>query len=225
MTSPDWLVNDPQRPAKAAWTPRPMMEPLSALTSEDVSYFSRQYQLDRSVSEAFIMRVEGRYALPLYGPDHIRRGWQLRRPWDGAPMWQTMTYTPAIKADTYMDRPGSPHSHYWGDGFYDLDAGLARPLVLVEDPLSAIKLVGEGYDSVALLGTPVNPDMVRVAELASRANLWDRETILALDADATDKAFAFVRQYGSAFRNIRIAILEQDLKDTDRADFPEVLGA
>jgi len=99
----------------------------------------------------------------------------------------------------------------------------ADSLIVVEDQLSAIKLYSHGFSAVALLGVPGDGNIGadRVRELAS----WSRgEVIIALDADATDKAFEFARRWGMAFRKLRVAILERDLKDEPAANFGEVLG-
>jgi len=193
------------------------------LRIEDYDFFYSRFQIPTwaLATGGMIQRSPlGHYLLSIYGPNGLKRGVVARIPWKGAPLWNGIP--PGPKADTFRSAWGPVQSHYRGSH----EVG---PLVLVEDQLSAIKLEAHGYDSVALLGTPA--DVVgtyggsdRVAEIATRARTHD-EVIVALDADATTEAFLFVRKWGSAFRQIRVAILSKDLKDTPPEQFEEVLGA
>jgi hypothetical protein len=110
--------------------------------------------------------------------------------------------------------------------FYSHVYNLATdPLVLVEDQLSAIKLFSTGkYNACALLGVP-NDGSIGVDRVREISKIPCSEVIVALDADATENAFQFVRKYGMAFKKIRVAILSKDIKDTQKAIFQEVLGA
>lgn len=193
------------------------------LREEDREFFADRYELNEPFGLTGLIQrsVSGRYLLPIWDTKGLIRGIVARIPWEGAPQW---TSEPAIgtKAITYRHLWGPVQSHYAGS--YDGSGSL----VLVEDQLSAIKLASRGWDSVALLGTPA--DVVgtyggsdRVAEIATRARTHD-EVIIALDADATDASFRFVRKWGSAFRQIRIAILSRDIKDTPANQLAEVLG-
>lgn len=224
-----------KRPMSRVWTPsagtapgpetklRPYTGVMLPLRKEDSEFFRRRYEIPiwAAVAVGNIQRAgDGLYLLPIYSPSRARRGVVARVPWPGAPLWATWPDGP--KARTYRSMWGPVQSHYPGSSS---DEG---PLVVVEDQLSAIKLASQGYDSVALLGTPA--DVVgtyggsdRVAELATRARTHD-EVIIALDEDATEAAFVFVRKWGSAFRRIRVAILSKDLKDTPANEFEEVLG-
>lgn len=190
------------------------------LRQEDLSYFKERFEIDPHEIRARIARgSEGRYLLFILDPKGSSRGVVARTPWANAPFW-TAFPPEGPKAITYRSSWGPVQSHY---GVH------MGPLVVVEDQISAIKLASHGYGSVALLGTPA--DVVgtyggsdRVAELASRARTHD-EVIVALDSDATDAAFMFVRKWGSAFRRIRVAILSRDIKDTPSGELEEVLGA
>lgn len=207
---------------------RNCVEALSYLDAVDVGYFDSRYQIPPDVSRRYIRvaREAGRYALPIYGPDNAQRGVVLRCPWPGAPR-QAVKNIP--KADTYKYSLEPLQSHYWTSywGEAERDRGWI-PLVIVEDQLSAIKLAAYGYDSVAFLGVPDTrangySGADRVMEIARRAK--DGPVIIALDSDATEAAFLFVRKWGHAFKSIRVAILSMDLKDTLAADFAQVLGA
>lgn len=198
---------------------RPYTGEILPLRDEDLAYFADKYELNIPLRAAGRIKRsgDGRYVLPIFDPRGQERGVVIRQPWPGAPLKYHGT---GPKADTYRSAPGPVQSHY-GTSWRGV-------LVLVEDQLSAIKLAAYGYDSVALLGTPADKigtygGQDRVAEINKRARTHD-EVIVALDSDATDAAFQFVRKWGSAFRRIRVAILERDLKDTPAGEFAEVLG-
>lgn len=226
MSSPPWepTAPDKQRFQNMAkpWEPRPVREPVGPLSRASEAFFETRYEIPLVTAQRAIAEApqSGRYVLSIRGPNGALRGHQLRKPWAGAPLIEAFVdgYKPGMpKADTFMTLREPVQSHY--SGF-----NRAGALVLVEDQLSAIKLSVAGYDAVALMGTPDNPDMVRIAELSARAALHEGETVIALDNDATAKAFAFARQYGSAFRALRVAILFADIKDTKLDDIPGVLG-
>lgn len=194
------------------------------LTYEDRAYFLAKYEIDIHPCSVNINRSEdGRYVLPIWSANFVRRGVILRRGWAGSPLETSDTAFP--KADTYRYEAGPLQSFYQGCNPWDVGHGC---LVLVEDQLSGIKLEKHGYDAVALLGTPTDrlasySGSDRVAEIVQAAG--DREVIVALDSDATEEAFKFARKWRSAFKRLRVAILSADLKDTKAADFARVLGA
>lgn len=84
---------------------------------------------------------------------------------------------------------------------------------LVEDQISALKLHHiASIRACALLGTSLNA--VSVAEIQRNA----RHVTIALDADATAKAFLLARKWGSAFKSCNVQILTQDIKDMSFKD-------
>lgn len=88
---------------------------------------------------------------------------------------------------------------------------------LVEDQISALKLHEvSGLRAVALLGTGLN--MQVVAEIQKHA----KHVTIALDADATAKAFILARQWGSAFKSCRVQILTKDIKDMSIKDIQDM---
>lgn len=205
-----------ERTAKAASQMTPYTGPILPLTEEDWDFFFRVYELPADYALRYIRRaVEPRYILPIYAPNGDVRGHVAREGWPGSPI--RADRPPAYKkALTYMCMPNAPVQSF----YYRPDC---RPLVLVEDQLSAIKLFSAGYNAVALLGVP-NDGSIGVDRVREISKLPCSEVIIALDADATENAFQFVRKYGMAFKKIRVAILEKDIKDTKKAMFQEVLG-
>lgn len=202
---------------------RPFMADLLPVTVEDAQWLdARGFG---TYAQDWIQRAPGFscYALPIYAPDGCVRGHVIRRPWDRSPLWYEGGAAPwAKKADTYKADPAAPLQSW-----YVRNPEL--PLVLVEDQLSAIKVASQGdiADAMAFLGVPRGGNcangFARVREI-TREVAKRPEVVVALDADATADAFAFVRNWGAAFPSIRVAILEQDLKDTEPRDFRRVLG-
>lgn len=191
------------------------------LTEQHLKFFQDRYEIGPVTSLQFIQHNYYRYLLPLIGPNELHRGIVSRQPWIGSPISGRLPSPGIPKAITYMSALGPVQSLY----LHTHDGLLARELVLVEDQLSAIKLYQEGFNAVALLGVPNggNIGMDRVRELAQ---IPASEVIVALDEDATENAFEFVRKWGLAFKSrVRVAILDRDIKDTPLRHIPGVLGS
>lgn len=211
------------------WTPqahkvveaRPYTGRSVALDAADLAFFQDKYGLEHDTATRFISvdPDSNRYILPFYSPTWSTRGHILRIPWAGAPRAPVGDH---MKASTFKISPAEPLLAWYRAGYR---ARSDKEAVLVEDQLSAIKLLQHDIVAIACLGKPVSTKYSadgngRVQELARHApNL-----IVALDADATADAFMFVRQWGPAFRSIRVAILSRDLKDERAVDFGRILG-
>jgi DNA primase len=111
-----------------------------------------------------------------------------------------------------MKTTGEPLSFYPGK-----DTAINR-WIIVEDQISAIKLSAYGYNAVALLGTHLNMSKVREIQRVAK------EVVIALDADATNKAFKMAKEFGLAFDRVKVAIMKQDAKDTSAGEFLEIFG-
>lgn len=84
----------------------------------------------------------------------------------------------------------------------------ADTIWIVEDVVSAAKLWGFApVRAVALLGTHMTQDAA--AEIQRHA----QHVVIALDADATGKAFLMARRWGAAFKSCQVQILTHDIKD------------
>lgn len=89
---------------------------------------------------------------------------------------------------------------------------------LVEDQISALRLHHvASIRAVALLGTSLNTQSV--AEIQRNA----RHVTIALDADATAKAFLLARKWGSAFKSCNVQILTRDFKDMSSQEIREMM--
>lgn len=195
--------------------------PVLPLTLDDFRYFDTRYELGATDVAGKIYRsFDGRYILPIFwrGED---RGYVLRKPWEGAPVEQpwkgkkadvylhdSETTQQALYYDLELDTPGNP-SHY----------AYIRRVVIVEDQLSAMKAAKQNLLGVALLGSTLNLEKVREIQ-----RLRPDEVIFALDTDATSLSFKYAREFGTAFKQSRVAILDRDLKDTKLADIPAALS-
>jgi hypothetical protein len=198
---------DNQRPGRGALEirpsrARPYTGDMQLVDDTDLNWFSRRFHAPKSAFE-HIRKSDGRYFLPILGPEGTRRGWVSRRPWDGSPLFEYMTGETASnvapKSLTYMDNEEPVQDwHNMGDG----------PIVLVEDQISALRVVWDTYlSAVAILGTDVNQE--KVAELQR----YTTRILIALDGDATGNAFSIARKWGQAFNSCRIIILDKDIKD------------
>lgn len=204
-----------QQSAKATQDLNPYEGDIENLTDEDVVFFRERYELP--TAEMWISRNSSRYVLPIYDMHGASRGYVARQGWPDSPL---AGKSAGQKAYTFMHVRGPVQS------FYRNIANAIGVLVLVEDQLSAIKCAYAGFDSCALLGMPVAAigsysGADRIREIAS---LRPTEVVVAMDADATDKAFQFARNWGQAFHKCRVAILDRDLKDEKLDDIREVLG-
>jgi hypothetical protein len=78
------------------------------------------------------------------------------------------------------------------------------PLVLVEDSISAIK-VSRQFPCISLLGSHITLERLEPCLETGRY------IVIALDPDATMKAFKFQKQFG-LLGDIRVAVLDRDFK-------------
>ena len=89
---------------------------------------------------------------------------------------------------------------------------------LVEDWLSAEKLwETSSVRAVALLGTSLNAPAV--AEIQAHAN----HCVIALDSDATTKAFMLARRWGAAFSSCMVQVLTRDIKDMPAEEIQQMV--
>jgi len=207
------------RPPNNEITLNPYTGRLDPLEPADFRFFEEKYGI--ITPERFIFRGnDSRYALPILSPlGVLARGHVLRMPWPGSPLEGTGDWRGKRKALTYRADRAPLQAFYRGHG----PGSTPKPLVIVEDQLSAIKLAECGLHAMALLGTPNKGEigMDRLSELSRIASV---EQIVALDADATEQAFEFARKWGTAFKRLRVAILARDLKDTPKGAIFGVLG-
>lgn len=107
--------------------------------------------------------------------------------------------------------------HYFYAGFHafhyppprqpaNLETKNRSPYILVEDPISAVRVSAYGR-GVALLGTHLKPE--HVTALAQQT----KYIVMALDPDANAKALQWKRKYGMFFDTFDVRFLSSDPKD------------
>lgn len=155
---------------------------------------------------------QGRYLLPIYGPNGKIRGEVLRWPWIGAEYASggaLSSVVPYSKSLTFRELTSSTLLSWYKTE--------TKGVMLVEDQMSAIKLASEGISAAALLGTTLSQD--KIMELQRHTNT----IALALDKDATSLAFKLARKWQHAFLQFKVVILEKDIKDMPRKDLRGLL--
>jgi hypothetical protein len=185
----------------------PYTGPIRGLDTAEREWMKRRYGIDlRGVGST----EDGRYVLPIWDDQSNERGVVLRIPHVGSPLRGTRDYGGIPKTLTYRSAEGPVQSWYRCTA-----PGADREVaVLVEDQISAMKVrLYAGVTAVALLGTELTQD--KVAELQRNV----KRIVIALDADATSKAFEHARRWGKAFEACRVLILEKDIKDAQSGEF------
>jgi len=135
-----------------------------------------------------------RYLVPILAPSGSERGVMEM-------LLGSNKYRKIWKAKAEPMISWTPEADYY-DGVY-----------LVEDQISALKLHHvASIRAIALLGISLNAESV--AEIQRNA----RHVTIALDADATAKAFLLARKWGSAFKSCEVCVLTQDIKDMSFKD-------
>jgi DNA primase len=147
----------------------------------------------------------GAYMFPVMGPRGVERGVVLRY-YDGR----------TNKAISYKDDPAAP----W-IGWYVKPKPWKQAydrIVLVEDPVSALKL-SRFVTTVCLLGTALNE--IEAAEIAA---LRPHGVTIALDEDATNTAYRLKQTYALLFDQCDVVQLRRDVKDMSVRDIRQLFG-
>lgn len=190
----------------------PYLGPLEPLPGRVLRMFRRKFDLTAAelASAGFKWAPEDdRVYMPVYGPQGQKRGGQLR------------SYNERVRTKVLarQEKPAPWQAWYkLGTGRSD---GLVEPrtLVVVEDQVSALK-VSRHFNSVAFLGTKITPD--RIQEIAA---IGARDVVVALDADAQDKAIDIINENMLLFERIHVAFLGKDFKDVPDAEIIERVKA
>lgn len=141
----------------------------------------------------------GRVAMSIRSPKYMHRGWVLR----------DLRGVAKTKALTYIDEGEVPISWY--------RTTKDAPCVIVEDIPSAVRVSMCGVNAVALLGTHVN--LEKAQEIAAYAT----RIVIALDQDATQKAFQIARKYGLLWDDVQVLPLDRDCKDQSQEELKRTL--
>lgn len=181
-------------------------EPLDEAAAQ---YMRSRFELFRLPHDYVGQNTYGKYVFALKGPIGQHRGYQVRNVTWGD------THTGGYpKSSTFMVSPNDPVQAFYSATAYTS----TTPIVIVEDPVSALKVIQAGLNAVALLGVVLTMDKVREI-----ANLR-RPVIFAYDKDATEDSFRHLKEWGSAFTKASIKMLETDIKDMPRDEVGELFG-
>jgi hypothetical protein len=186
------------------FTPRLYLGNTGELGGRWVSSLSHRFGLSKEEldKEGWSEDIEtGRLIVPVCSPLGVRRGFESRRaPWQDAGGSKTLHY---------RDR-----DEVWMGWTRNVKSG---PIVLVEDLISALK-VGRQFQTCSLMGTYLGEDHVEeILEVGGNV-------IIALDKDATDKAYGYVREWNLLIPNFRHVRLSKDLKYSTDEEILSILS-
>ena len=183
------------------FTPKPYYGLTGCIPHEVLETLEERYELTEDILVQNLVTYSPKYhelVLPVFDVGGQRTAVytkKIEKPADGR------------KTFLFTERPG-PYYHIPSIEFSDT-------LVVVEDPLSAMKL-GAFTAAVALLGTSLNQEVA----LALRQR-WSNLVIM-LDNDATNKAYEMAKNWGALFHT-RVVPMIKDPKDTPAAELKELL--
>lgn len=178
------------------------------LTPTEFAWYHRKYGLEPNTVLAagvkYAPKVE-RYVFPIQGPYGEPRGILARRFGRPKDKKKAIAYPAEDKPFAHWAIPEQECKH---------------SVVIVEDYLSALRIQQLDYTALALLGTHLPMDT-----LNDLIAYKPTEVVIALDPDATEKAFRMQRNIRLYFPKVRVAVLEQDIKDmTYTSDIKFALG-
>jgi hypothetical protein len=205
--------------AAPAESDKPKLNPykgtLEVISTEYAEELHKQFGLDYGgIHREIRGGWNGRLMLPIWSPKQSIRGYVGRVPWGVA------RYI-GPKSIIYREKDEPMLSWYRTQATDISECGLeyrmkAKKAVLVEDQISAMRVAQDTYyDAVALLGTEL--DQQKIAEIQSVS----KHVILALDSDATSKAFRHARKWSAAFESFRVAVMTKDPKDCTKEELRE----
>lgn len=179
---------------------KPINTVLKSLTKEDYAKLEDLYGISEQIAtmSRFKRGANGRLVMPLYNPEGELWG-HVAKSWD----------RPSTRKALLYQRKDNVKIHFpiINVSMYEKK----RPLVVVEDVLSATKLAPI-INSCAILGTHMSDEMaVHLASVTNTLILW-------LDNDAAAKAVAVKKKYTALFDHIDVIVSEKDPKDTSYED-------
>lgn len=164
-----------------------------ALPPEVQQWIDSEWGISEPPHWYYTTDLGGRIAMSIRSPLDTHRGWVLRNDGSRDP-----------KALTYVDEGEDALSWY--------RCHPQQPTVIVEDIPSAVR-AATYVNAVALCGTGIGMDRAKeIREFATRP------IYVALDQDATAKAFDYVQRYSLLWGDARVLPLQQDLKNMKEAD-------
>lgn len=170
-----------------------------ALTDVELAAVQRKWGITDPKHWYWTEEYGGRLAFSVRSPKYTHRGWVLRD-MGGNAKSKTLNYIMDIEESL---------SWYKKTG--------ASATLLVEDIPSACR-ASSYVTAVALLGT--NVSLSKATEIATYA---DHPIYIALDQDATDKAFEIAQRWGLLWDSVRVLPLKKDIKDMEEDELCHLL--
>lgn len=191
--------------------PRVYLGTYEALDETASQFLRNKFDLTRQPSRYVGVNVLGQYVFKLHDSLQRHRGYQVR-----LQRWDRPVNPDYPKASTYLLSPDSPVQSFYEPARPTGLPHYVGPVVLVEDPVSALKVAQAGLFAVALMGVALTMDKVR--EIATLR----RPVIFAYDKDATSDAISHIRSWGVAFSKTNLLMLERDIKDLPAIEVAEL---
>ena len=186
-----YIAQEPISP----FTPNPYRGDRFAPRSDDLRRFNDRFGFTPRIGGQVLTVAythsadQEHYVLPIFRPDGTERG--VMHAVYGAEKRRKIYKTADEPMISWTPR-GDNYAGVW----------------VVEDQISAVKLwTVASVRAVALLGTHLSA--ASYAEIVKHTS----HLTIALDADATAKAFDLARVWGGSFKSCRVQILSQDIKD------------
>jgi len=198
--------------ASCGWRGLTMTDPTATVSNRRMKKVTVYREPIEPLTEAMLDRLL-KYNLRL--PVAARHGWgsngdtlvmPVRCPYGGVRGHVTRTFATPKRCFTYK-ATAQPWLDWWRSG------AQCKPVIVVEDTISACRLAGLGYDSVALLGTSIsNPQAKEIAKVADR-----RPVYLALDRDAFVKSMHLAKRHAHIVQFLPVCLTEdiKNMKDDD----------
>lgn len=188
---------------------------LESIPDEALEIFKDRWGLDKETCLRSGIRWcgsmgKGRAAFPIRSNWGMRTGWSLRSLCGELPKARIVLTT----------TDSAPISYYakGSVGARNIAVAAAEKLLLVEDPVSAIK-ASEFITTAALLGTDLSD-----SKIATMQAIRPKEVIVALDEDAKEKGMAMARKLSGLISKVTWLPLKKDIKDMNREDIQRMLS-
>jgi len=211
------------RTASSSGTPRKQKPPpaqvdTSKLLGLDGSLWGRKLFEYFGISSVDTSRANWRVAakgtadetlyIPIYSPLKTLRGYE-QRPF-------ASNNGPKCRSTVTVDQALDP---VWAGFFEAVSPSLRRPMVIVEDCISALK-VSRFTDAYALIGTHISTD--KALEINDMS--VGRGALLCLDKDATDHAVETVKKLRWVCPALRMVPIKKDLKYYSNTELLELFN-
>lgn len=188
---------------------------LKGLDAEDYRFFEMKWNLRKNALAGNVfISPEDEYVFRIRDSRDVTRGWHVRQPvWKGVRCHRNgLADMGKPKGMTYKDDPESSKA-----AWFNRESN--GPLVIVEDYLSAMKVLQAGFRALCLFGTVITD--ADKQEIRSQGIIGG--TVIWLDADAQEQAYRNAQRHGVNL-NMRVVCTTKDPKALSESAIQEVIG-